>query len=93
MKLKLFTIKDLITSEHNTLFTALNEGVARRSVRDVTANSSHPTSKYPNDFELWEVGEYDSDTGVAVANVSRRVGSIAQIVPQLQGYQRDAGAL
>lgn len=92
MKLKLFAVKDLITAQHASPFTSLSEPTARRQVRDhCSSNRDHNWVKYPSDFELWEIGEYDDETAALLSTVPRRCGSISQIVPELRA--RDAGVL
>lgn len=61
MKLKAFAIWDqkaecyLQPSFHPT------KGLAVRELQNILANGNNPIAKYPSDFTLFEIGEYDND--------------------------------
>ena len=67
MTLKLFSIKD----KHNGFIPPIpfpNEEVAQRWYKEMRAENI--TMKYsPEDFSLWEIGMWDSDTGIIETNV------------------------
>lgn len=39
------------------------KGEAIRGIMECLENKDHPFSKYPQDFTLFELGEYDDQTG------------------------------
>lgn len=71
MVLSLFSIRDIKASQFLTPFYSQNVSLASRECHS-TVNSGNPENvicKYPEDFELYEIGQFDSDTGKIVTSV------------------------
>lgn len=60
---KVFTVYDSKSESYDRPWTAQSLGIALRSIMDVLKDTSHPFSKWPADFTLFEIGEYDEHTG------------------------------
>jgi hypothetical protein len=63
MKTKVYSIYDKAAFIYNRPFHAVNVGVALRSFRDVYEDKRSDIAKHPEDFCLYEVGEYCDQTG------------------------------
>ncbi len=62
MIMKIFTIKDK-KSTYGQLFTELNQLVALRNFNEVCNDVNTMIYKHPEDYALYEIGEYDNETG------------------------------
>lgn len=60
---KLYTIYDSKSETYDRPWPALNKGIALRSVLEVLKEPGHPFSKWPADFTLFEIAEWDEQTG------------------------------
>lgn len=62
---QLFTISDSRIGSHNAPWAALDvkeaEGLFFRTVNDRQKHSA--IAQYPEDFDLWHIGEFDTQTG------------------------------
>lgn len=62
-KRKVFTAWDSKVKTHLDPFIALNSGEAQRIMEDMVNHQNGPFSRYPEDFTLFELGDYDDETG------------------------------
>ncbi|AXL14728.1 nonstructural protein [Microviridae sp.] len=63
MKTKAFAIYDSKTEAYLPPFFVEHAGSAIRSFTDACNKDDHEFGKHPEDYTLFELGEYDSDTG------------------------------
>ena len=63
MKLKVFAIHDAKAEAYMQPFFMANKGTAIRAITELLSKSDHQFSKYPEDFTLFELGEYDDSNG------------------------------
>ncbi len=63
MKSKIYAVYDNKAEAYNEPFTAKNPGLALRVFSDNVKNENTIWNKHPNDFCLYEIGEYDDATG------------------------------
>jgi hypothetical protein len=61
--LKMFTIRDAKAEVFNTPFFQKTHGEAERSFRSACQDEKTNIFKYPEDFDLYYLGEYDDQTG------------------------------
>lgn len=66
MNQKLFTVYDCKSEAYDRPWTSPSRGIAIRSLMDVLKDPQHPFSKWPSDFTLFEIGEYDNQTGTLI---------------------------
>lgn len=70
MKLKLYAIKDTVQGEMMNPFLLRNAEEAKRAFgQAVNTKGDHQVSIYYKDMQLFELGEYDSNTGNITSNV------------------------
>lgn len=62
--LKMFTVRDLKAGTYGQPFALPNRQVAMRTFSTWVANPESFFAKFPHDFELFEVGEFDQVTGL-----------------------------
>lgn len=65
MKQLYYGVKDIVAGEFGELVWAKNDGVASRFFAQVTSN----VKVNQNEFELWQLGTFDNETGVFVSEV------------------------
>nr|QJB19072.1 MAG: nonstructural protein [Microvirus sp.] len=68
MILKVFSVLDVKADAYMQPFFSQSRGVATRDFTDVVSNSDHVFSRHPNDFGLFELGEFDDSTGVITSH-------------------------
>lgn len=62
MKQKMYAIQDIKSDTFNAPFCSQNEATALRTVRQAMQGESL-LSQYPEDYRLFELGEYDDTRG------------------------------
>lgn len=70
MIFKMFSIFDSKASAFMLPFYAANVAVAKRNVMRAVEDESTDFSKFPEDYSLFEVGEWDGDEGKVAACVA-----------------------
>lgn len=63
-KLKAFSIRDAKAEYFSRPLFAPTSGMAVRSFGDAVADPSHEMNHHPEDYALFEIGEFDEATGV-----------------------------
>lgn len=61
--LKVYSIKDTKGSFYEPM-VAQNDALAVRNVRGVVNSGKGLLAQYPEDFELWYIGQFDEVTGI-----------------------------
>ncbi|WNK12673.1 MAG: nonstructural protein [Microvirus sp.] len=61
--LKVYSIRDIKSEGYGSLFTLLSEGLALRSFGEAALDPKTPFSRYPHDFQLFELGTFEETTG------------------------------
>lgn len=64
MKLKAFVIYDSKVEAYNSPFFQRSTGEAMRSFEAACSDAGSNISKWPADYTLFEIGEYDDQSGV-----------------------------
>lgn len=59
---KIFTIWDAKSESYGQPFSRLTKGIAIRDFGDDVNRSDNHISKHPEDYSLFEIGEYDDST-------------------------------
>lgn len=60
---KIFTIRDTKAEMYNTPFFQKSVGEAERNFKTLVNDSKSTVSQYPEDFDLYYIGDYDDLTG------------------------------
>jgi hypothetical protein len=64
MKMQIISVRDIKVGQYQRPIACESKGVAIRAFMDACApGNPSDISKHPRDFELWKVGEFDSETG------------------------------
>lgn len=62
---KLYTVHDSKAKSCEKIWEAPTRGAAIRAILDLmTEQKNHPWAKWPTDFTLFELGEYDDEHGI-----------------------------
>lgn len=64
MKLYVFSIHDTKAEIFNTPIFLPAVGQARRTFGDQVNDKESPFNKHPGDYTLFQIGEYETDTGL-----------------------------
>lgn len=77
MKVKLVAIRDIQANDYGPPNTAVHIGTAIRNFQDQCTGviQGDPTIRnHPEDFELYELGEYDTETG-EMTNAKKQIAA------------------
>lgn len=61
--MKLYSIFDAKANTFCAPFECVSNGVAIRQLMDLVSDAKTTVSKYPEDFSLYFVGDFDTDSG------------------------------
>lgn len=78
----LYSVKDLVTVEFNPPFVCKNDKLAVRTLKDSLKGRATLLTEYPDDYELYCLGTFDSVNGIVSSNV-HLVTKIVDIVNNL----------
>lgn len=77
MKLLMFSLYDTKASFFSPPWFAHHRGIAIRSVMDLSQDLNTTVARYPNDYVLYELGEWDDQTGVATPLAPTSLGPVS----------------
>lgn len=80
MKIKMFSVFDSAIGAYMTPFFSQSQGAAIRSLGDAANDPSHPFHKHSLDFTLFELGEFDDNSGEFVATPPIRIIACVELV-------------
>ena len=63
MNLNIYSIHDLVAKTYTNPFYMHNDGEAKRMFLNWTKNPDLPMAANPDDYSLYHIGFYDTDTG------------------------------
>jgi len=86
MLLKMFSIRDQKAETFNSPFFQSTHGEAERAFRTAVHDSKTQLHQYPEDFDLYFLGEYDNQSGVIspLDTPQHMVKAISCIKPQIE---------
>ncbi len=88
--MKVFSIFDAKVSAYMQPFFSRTAGEATRAFADLVGEAQHPVAKHPGDYTLFELGEFDDQTGVLTSHVAPlNLGTALSYRPQ-QGVKLEA---
>jgi len=80
MRLEAFSIRDNKSDSFMVPFYAVNQNLAVRYVKQILQDSRNDIAKYPEDFMVHRVGEFETSTGLMVACHADPVFSVLSCV-------------
>lgn len=72
-KLQMFCIYDCKMELYLSPFTAINAAVAAREFETAVMTPNHNFNQHPDDYSLWEIGEFDQQSAAVGSAVLRNV--------------------
>lgn len=92
--MKLFAIRDVKSDAFGPVMTLETRGIALRGFADAVSNPKSDYARYPEDFMMYEIGEYDpSSAQVSAYKVPVLVVTAQAVVEQLQNARRAPGSV
>ena len=81
---KVFTVYDSKAEAYMQPFFSPTTGLAIRSFSEVANNKDHAFSKYPEDYTLFEIGEFnDIDGSIKMLDAKKSIGIALDYVQQV----------
>lgn len=81
MILKVFSVFDSKLQVFNTPFFSRSAADASRSFSDLVRDSRTTVGQHPDDFFLYEIGQYSDETGELVASAPTQIAAASALVP------------
>lgn len=78
MRQLLFSVYDSKAKVYSNPFVAGQKGSALRSFQDVSKDKTHPIGKHPEDYALYQIGEWDDDKGIVTATQFECLGKAVE---------------
>lgn len=78
--MKMLAVRDRAIDAFMNPFVVQALGQGIRSFSDEVNNSQSPMFSHPDDYDLYHIGDYDSDTGLVVACTPPRMIAIGKDV-------------
>lgn len=76
--MKIVAVRDAAMGEYMSPFIVQNVGMAIRSFGDEVGKDDSPLNKHPEDYELFEIGEYDPSTAKIVSYEPKQLARATQ---------------
>lgn len=76
MKNNIYAIKDIKIGQFGIPFTKTHQELAVRDFMTLSDDENSNICKYPEDFELWKIGEIDDGTGELINDLKVIVNAV-----------------
>lgn len=87
MQLKIYSIRDSKGEVYNTPFFQKTHGEAERNFRQLVSDEKSLVSKYPLDFNLYYLGDYDDQTGkIEPLKAPQHIMEAAAAIPKKEAH-------
>ena len=82
--MRIFTVYDSKAAIHGQPFYAVTDGIALRMFSDAVNNNSpdNALNRYPEDFTLYYIGDFNDATGSVTGNLSPMLVANGTVVKQ-----------
>jgi hypothetical protein len=88
-KLKMYVVHDSKAGLYNKPFYEVNNAVAMRGFEDAVRSGETNLSRYPQDYDLYLVGEFNEDTAEIKAVVPQHLCGARDYVAEKQASVQD----
>lgn len=78
MMMNLYTIKDRAADTFCVPYTEPSDSAARRGFKIIKEDEKSMIGKFPDDYELYYVGSFDSNTGRLIPEMLRRIDNVEE---------------
>ncbi|WNK12978.1 MAG: nonstructural protein [Microvirus sp.] len=86
--LKIFAVRDVKAEAYGALICVMTKGLASRAFVDACSDSRSPMAQYPSDYSLYELGEFDPNSGavsghklpVYIMSATEALASVPKVV-------------
>lgn len=82
MILKAYSLLDTKTGTYSQPFFLLHQGYAVRAVLDMANGNDNQIGRYPFDFRLVRIGEFDDNVGLLMGATHEDIGTVGALVQQ-----------
>lgn len=88
MKMKILGLFDQKSQSFIEMTASPNTAVAVRNLGEIVNKpSEHPVHKWPDDFSLWELGDWDSENGKPVPRLDEDGGYERKLIVHCQSLK------
>lgn len=86
---KAYCLLDTKTGVYSLPFFFLHQALAVRAVLDMANGHDNQVSRYPYDFRLVRVGEFDDNVGLLLSTTHDDIGTVGALVQQYVSSDRE----
>lgn len=80
MKYVLYSIRDIKLDSYSNPMCLVNDGHAIRTIGDEMRRDGNAFSAHPEDYELFRLGQFDSDTGLYDTHAPKSIVLLSELV-------------
>lgn len=80
MKLNIYALFDSKALAFQRPFFVQTDGVAKRAIFESAQDRNSELHKYPTDYALFYIGEYDDQTGELIGMGPRNLGLVSSVI-------------
>jgi hypothetical protein len=85
MQLKVYSLRDSKSEIFNAPFYKHTHGEAERDFKSLVNDEKSMVNKYPEDYDLYHLGEYDDNTGkITPLDTPQHLCKAVQLINQVQ---------
>lgn len=67
--MKMYSMKDLKMGEFSPVLMGMNDAHVSRIIAESFQGQNHTVSKFPGDYDLYEVGDFSLESGVVTSEL------------------------
>ena len=82
MMQKAYSLLDIKTGVYSLPFFFLHQAFAVRAVCDMVTNADNQVARYPFDFRLVRLGEFDDNVGLLLSTTHDDIGTVGALLQQ-----------
>lgn len=87
MRMQVYSLFDRASSAFGGPVLAVNDALMRRSLSELLVEDQGRSnlSRYPDEFDVYLIGTFDTDTGALVAQAPQHLCRVAELLPRKEG--------
>ena len=90
MLTNVYSVYDVTSETFGSPFLLLTDGLAMRSFYEAAINTQTEISKYPDEYVLYNIGQYDDDTGLMVPKEPKRLNTASHAIKVFQKETKES---
>ncbi len=90
MKQQIYAVKDIVAEEFQPPFYLKNDAVAVKEFGKACEQTDTQWHKHPNDYSLYYLGEFDTETGTIISKDKKQIANASQFVTSGENIEHNS---